>query len=241
MAAVATMGLLIGGTFIRKSLNEKYVVSKQRTAPMRKIVRDAIRRASLALTLVGLALVPANAAERTLMLYGDSLMAGLGLQAEDSFAGQLQAALGDEVTIVNASVSGDTSADGLARLDWSLGERPDAVLLELGANDMLQGLPVDAMRENLTMILQRFNDENVPVLLVGMRASPSLGSEYVEAYEAVFPDLAAQFGAAFYPFFLEGVATNAALNQADGIHPNAEGVSIIVTAIVPIVQTLLDL
>ncbi|KKB78004.1 hypothetical protein VW35_12875 [Devosia soli] len=206
---------------------------------MRKIVRDAIFRAALAVLAVGLILAPANAAERTLMLYGDSLMAGLGLSAKDSFAGQLQAALGDEVTIVNASVSGDTSADGLARLDWSLADRPDAVVLELGANDMLQGLPVDAMRENLKAILRRLRDENIPVLLAGMRASPSLGSQYVEAYDAVFPSLAAEFGTAFYPFFLEGVATNATLNQADGMHPNAEGVRIIVEAILPHIKALL--
>lgn len=208
---------------------------------MRKIVRDAMRAAVLALAMVGLSLVPAQAAQRTLMLYGDSLLAGLGLSAEQGFAGQLQKALGDDVRIVNASVSGDTSSDGLARLDWSLGERPDAVLLELGANDMLQGLPVEAMRENLTAILQRFKQENIPVLLAGMRASPSLGSEYVKAYEAVFPELASQFGTAYYPFFLEGVVANAALNQADGMHPNAEGVRTIVNAILPSVQALLDL
>ena len=206
---------------------------------MRKIVRDTIRHAALAFALIGLTLVPARAAERTLMLYGDSLMAGLGLSAEDSFAGQLQQALGPDVTIVNASVSGDTSADGLARLDWSLGDRPDAVVLELGANDMLQGLPVDAMRQNLTAIIQRFKDENIPVLLAGMRASPSLGADYVTAYEAVCPDLAAEFDTAYYPFFLEGVATNAALNQADGMHPNAQGVSIIVKAILPTIQAFL--
>lgn len=184
-------------------------------------------------------LVPASAADHVLMLYGDSLMAGLGLSAEAGFAGQLQAALGEDVTIVNASVSGDTSADGLARLDWSLAERPDAVLLELGANDMLQGLPVDALRENLTAILQRFKDENMPVLMAGMRASPSLGSDYIRDYEAVFRDLSTQFGTAFYPFFLEGVAADAALNQADGMHPNADGVSIIVRQILPSVKALL--
>jgi len=206
---------------------------------MRKIVRDGLRHAALALALVVVTLLPARADDRTLMLYGDSLMAGLGLSAEDGFGGQLQAALGADLTIINASVSGDTSADGLARLDWSLADRPDAVVLELGANDMLQGLPVDALRDNLTKILQRFEDENIPVLLVGMRASPGLGSEYVSSYEAVFPDLAAEFGTAFYPFFLEGVATDPALNQADGIHPNAAGVRIIVQQIMPAIEALL--
>jgi acyl-CoA thioesterase-1 len=206
---------------------------------MRKIVRDAMPWAATAVALV-LTLVPAQGAEQTLMLYGDSLMAGLGLPEADGFAGQLQAALGDDVIVVNASVSGDTSADGLMRLDWSLAERPDAVVLELGANDMLQGLPVDAMRDNLTAILERFADEDIPVLLAGMRASPGLGRDYVSAYEAVFPELAARFGTAFYPFFLEGVATDPALNQADGLHPNADGVDIIVRGIVPAIQELLD-
>ncbi|MDB5615279.1 MAG: multifunctional: acyl-CoA thioesterase I/protease I/lysophospholipase [Devosia sp.] len=211
----------------------------ERTATMIKIVCDRLRGVAIAFSLAGVAITPALAADRTLMLYGDSLMAGLGLSDEDGFAGQLQAALGDDITIVNASVSGDTSADGLARLDWSLNERPDAVVLELGANDMLQGLPVDAMRQNLTAILQRFKDENIPVLLAGMRASPSLGSEYVRSYEDVFPRLAAQFQTAFYPFFLDGVATNRALNQVDGMHPNAQGVRKIVRAISPSIKALI--
>ncbi|QQR38376.1 arylesterase [Devosia rhizoryzae] len=200
-----------------------------------RIIRDA----AISLAVLALSVAPAMAAEKTLMLYGDSLMAGLGLSETDGFAGQLSRALGDDVTIVNASVSGDTSADGLARLDWSLGERPDAVILELGANDMLQGLPVGAMRDNLSAILDRFAEENIPVLLAGMRASPSLGSDYVTAYEAVFPELAQQYGTAFYPFFLDGVAADAALNQSDGIHPNSEGVRRIVAAMKPSVEALL--
>ena len=220
-------------------IDEKYVVLTERTATMIKIVRDRLRGVAIALALAGVTMAPTWAADRTLMLYGDSLMAGLGLSDQDGFAGQLQAALGDDIAIVNASVSGDTSADGLARLDWSLGERPDAAVLELGANDMLQGLPVDAMRQNLTAILQRFEDENIPVLLAGMRASPSLGGDYVRSYEAVFPQLAAQFNIAFYPFFLDGVATNRSLNQPDGMHPNAEGVRTIVHATLPLIKALL--
>ena len=223
-------------TFGKIVMAEKYVVPKERTATMTKIVRHGL----FGIFLAALSLAPASAAERTLMLYGDSLMAGLGLSDSDGFAGQLQRALGDDVAIVNASVSGDTSADGLARLDWSLGERPDAVILELGANDMLQGLPVAAMRENHSAILPRFQDEDIPVLLAGMRASPSLGSDYVRDYEAVFPDLAAQFGTDFYPFFLDGVVAARALNQSDGMHPNADGVRIIVQSITPAVEALLD-
>ena len=201
-----------------------------------KIVRDA----AVAVVMLVLGAAPVASDEKVLMLYGDSLMAGLGLSETDGFAGQLQRALGEDVTIVNASVSGDTSADGLARLDWSLGERPDAVVLELGANDMLQGLPVEAMRDNLSAILKRFEAENIPVLLAGMRASPSLGTEYATAYDAVFPELAQRYDAAFYPFFLEGVATDRALNQSDGMHPNAEGVRRIVEAIRPSIAALLS-
>lgn len=212
----------------------------RRTATLRKIVRDRAAILALGTVLAIGTSVPALAVERTLMLYGDSLMAGYGLPQGEGFAGQLQAELGDDVTIINASVSGDTSADGLARLDWSLAERPDAVILELGANDMLQGLPVDAMRENLTTILERFAAEDIPVLLTGMRASPGLGADYVTAYDAVFPELAAEFDTDFYPFFLDGVATDRDLNQADGIHPNAEGVSAIVEAILPSIEALLE-
>ena len=201
-----------------------------------KIVRDA----AVAVVMLVLGAAPVASDEKVLMLYGDSLMAGLGLSETDGFAGHLQRALGEDVTIVNASVSGDTSADGLARLDWSLGERPDAVVLELGANDMLQGLPVEAMRDNLSAILKRFEAENIPVLLAGMRASPSLGTEYATAYDAVFPELAQRYDAAFYPFFLEGVATDRALNQSDGMHPNAEGVRRIVEAIRPSIAALLS-
>lgn len=230
----------MGTLSIEKSVNQKYVVLMQRTAMMKKILRDTLAGGALAVALVGVAVAPTTAAEKTLMLYGDSLMAGLGLSDTDGFAGQLQAALGADVTIINASVSGDTSANGLARLDWSLAEPPDAVLLELGANDMLQGMPVEAMRDNLTAILQRFDDENIPVLLAGMRASPSLGSEYVSAYEAVFPQLAAQFGTDYYPFFLDGVAANRSLNQSDGMHPNAQGVSIIIESMLPSIKALLE-
>jgi acyl-CoA thioesterase-1 len=209
------------------------------TATMNKILRDRFKSLALAaaFALAGVAASPA--AEQTLMLYGDSLMAGLGLSEQEAFAGRLQEALGGEVTIVNASVSGDTSAAGLARLDWSLAERPDAVVLELGANDMLQGLEVAALRRNLTAMLERFSAEGIPVLLVGMRASPSLGSDYVQDYEAVFPELAAQFDTALYPFFLDGVVTDASLNQADGMHPNAAGVSRIVQSMLPSVSALL--
>ena len=207
---------------------------------MGKILRDGLRQIALLMATTCLGTAASAASEQTLLLYGDSLLAGLGLPQEDGFAGRLQDALGPDVTVLNASVSGDTSANGLGRIDWSLSERPvDAVVLELGANDMLQGLPVDRMRHNLAALIERFQAEGVPVLLVGMRASPSLGAEYMAAYDTAFPDLAAEFDVPLYPFFLDGVALDPALNQADGMHPNADGVAKIVDRILPEIESLL--
>ena len=206
-----------------------------------KILREAVR-SIVFLAILGGTMLPVQAASKTLMLYGDSLMAGLGLQASDAFAAQLEAALeadGYDVNINNASVSGDTSAAALARLDWTLAEQPDAVLLGLGGNDMLRGLSPTQMRENLAIILTRLQDQNIPVLLLGMRASPSLGENYVTTFDAVF-DLSSEFKVPLYPFFLEGVALDPSLNQPDGIHPNARGVSIMVRKVLPQVEELLD-
>lgn len=198
----------------------------------------------MALLAALLAPLPAaHAAEPpTVLLYGDSLLAGLGLSAGESFEGQLAAALADKgiaATLVNASVSGDTTADGLARLDWTLGEVPDAVILGLGANDMLQGRPVADARANLEAILGRLAALDVPVLILGMKANRGLGDDYVTTFDALYPDLAQTYGAALYPFFLDGVALDPALNQADGIHPNAEGVKRIVTGVLPEIEALI--
>jgi len=206
-----------------------------------KILREGLRPLAFAIILIG-TIHPALAAPKTLMLYGDSLMAGLGVAPEEAFAAQLQqglAAAGEDVTIVNASVSGDTSGAALARLDWSLADKPDAVVLALGGNDMLRSLAPEAMAENLRAILTRLRADDIPVLLLGMRASPSLGQDYVTAFDAVFPTLAAEFDVPLYPFFLEGVALDPALNQPDGIHPNAAGVKIVVAAVLPEVENLL--
>ncbi|MDB5538017.1 MAG: arylesterase [Devosia sp.] len=214
----------------------------KRTVRAAQILRDGLRLIVLgAVALIALPTL-AQAAPRTLLLYGDSLMAGLGLDAKDGFAAQLQAALDAkhlDVAVVNASVSGDTTADGLARLDWTLADRPDAVLLELGANDMLQGLPAEAVGHNLGAILDRFAADGVPVLLAGMKANPSLGQDYVAVFDSVFPALSEKHKATLFPFFLDGVALDAALNQADAIHPNAEGVKRIVANILPYVEQVL--
>jgi acyl-CoA thioesterase-1 len=198
------------------------------------------------MALVGTILVleqPAMAEEPTILLYGDSLLAGLGLSADESFMGQLQAAmddLGPEAKLVNASVSGDTTADGLARLDWTLGVRPDAVILGLGANDMLQGFPPVEVRANLEAMMARFDTLEVPVLVLGMMANRGLGSDYVSEFDAIYPELAKRHGALLYPFFLNGVALDRELNQSDLRHPNAAGVAVIVANIMPLVKELVQ-
>lgn len=186
---------------------------------------------------------PAHAAEDIrLLVLGDSLSAGFGLPAPDSFTVQLQAALtarGHAVRVINAGVSGDTSAGGRARLDWVLADKPQAAIVELGANDGLRGLDVAAMRDNLAAILARFQADGVQTLLAGMKAPPNYGATYVRDFEQAFADLARTYNVVFYPFFLEGVAATPALNQPDGLHPNAKGVEIVVRNILPTVEQLL--
>ena len=179
-----------------------------------------------------------------LLALGDSLTAGYGLPAGEGFVARLQAALrsqGRRVVVQDAGVSGDTSAGGLARLDWALAEAPAAAIVELGGNDGLRGLPPAATRANLAAILDRLAGRGVPVLLAGMLAPPNLGAAYGEEFAAVFRHLAeGRPGVVFYPFFLDGVAGDPALNQPDGIHPNAAGVRVIVGRLLPAVEALLD-
>jgi len=181
----------------------------------------------------------ADAGERPVVLaLGDSLTAGYGLAPGKAFPAQLQAALagnGIDAKVINGGVSGDTSAGGLARLDWLLGDKPDLVIVELGANDGLRGLDPDGTRDNLDRIIMRIRETGAHVLLTGMVAPPNLGSDYVERFNAIYPALAQKHGTAFYPFFLDGVAMDPALNQQDGIHPTAEGVAMIVEKILPVV------
>jgi acyl-CoA thioesterase-1 len=173
---------------------------------------------------------------------GDSLTAGLGLPAKDGFVPQLQAALaadGVAAEIANAGVSGDTAADGLARLDWSVPQGTGAVIVELGANDMLRGLKPQVTRDALDAILQRLTARHIAVLLCGMRAAPNLGPVYGEEFARIFPELAAKYDVPLYPFFLDGVAADRKLLQADGMHPNAGGVGVIVARILPQVKDLI--
>ena len=203
--------------------------------------------APLSFFLLWLAVSPVCAAAAmanpvAVVALGDSLTAGYGLDPADGFVPQLQKALAAEglaVEIQNAGVSGDTTAQGLARLDWSVPEGTRAVILELGANDALRGQDPAAAERNLDAILARLAERRIPVLLAGMKAPPNMGADYREAFDAIFPRLAARHGVALYPFFLEGVAGNAALIQPDGLHPNAQGVQIIVKSILPAVRALL--
>jgi acyl-CoA thioesterase-1 len=196
-----------------------------------------------ALLVVGLlAFSPAEAAVRLLIL-GDSLTAGYGLPHDDGFQVQLRKALaarGKQVTIVDGSVSGDTTAGGRARLDWVLADGADAAIVELGANDGLRGLDPVQMEDNLAAILDTLASRHIPVLLSGMEALPNLGSSYDESFRAVYARLGKRPGVLFDPFFLEGVATDPVLNQPDRLHPNAEGVRRIVARILPQVEQLLS-
>jgi acyl-CoA thioesterase-1 len=173
---------------------------------------------------------------------GDSLTAGLGLPGNDGFVARLQAALsakGIAAQLENAGVSGDTASGGLARLDWSVPPGTDAVILELGANDMLRGIDPQVTHAALDGILRRLTERHIAVLLCGMRAMPNLGADYARSFERIYPELAAKYGVPLYPFFLAGPAAELSLLQADGLHPNAAGVNVIVAQILPKVQDLI--
>jgi acyl-CoA thioesterase I len=177
-----------------------------------------------------------------MVVLGDSLSAGLGLSAAAAFPQRLQKSLsvnGIEVSMINAGVSGDTASGGRDRLDWSVPEGTDAVILELGANDALRGTDPKLTRSALSDILTRLKARGIAVLLCGMVAPPNYGPDYSARFNAIYPELAKSFGVPLYPFFLEGVATDARLNQADGMHPTAEGVDVIVKNILPAVQAFL--
>ncbi|HEY0265614.1 MAG TPA: arylesterase [Rhizomicrobium sp.] len=183
----------------------------------------------------------ASAAPVKILALGTSLTQGYGLPPGTEFTVQLQAALkkaGIDAVVTNAGVSGDTTAGGLARLDWSLADHPDAVILELGSNDMLRGIAPSETEKNLRAILDKLRAQHVKVLLTGMHAQRNLGAEYVKQFDGIYPRLAHDYPVLFYPFILDGVALNPRLNQADGMHPNPAGVKIIVARILPMVKKL---
>lgn len=173
---------------------------------------------------------------------GDSLMAGYNLPPGEGFTDKLEAALrakGHDVAVINAGVSGDTTSGGLARLDWSVPDGTDLVILELGANDMLRGIDPAEIERNLEAMLARLAERKIPVLLAGMLAAPNLGHAYAESFGSIYPRLAQRYGAALYPFFLDGVAGDATLQLEDGMHPNAAGIDQIVKRILPTVEEAL--
>jgi len=177
-----------------------------------------------------------------LVVLGDSLSAGLGLPAQDAFPAKLQKALqakGIAVEMTNAGVSGDTSSGGRDRLDWSVPEGTEGVIVELGANDAMRGIDPDLTRAALTDIVTRLKARKIAVMLCGMLAPPNFGADYGARFNSIYPDLAKQFDLPLYPFFLDGVAADAKLNQADGIHPTAEGVDIVVNNMLPTVEAFL--
>ena len=176
-----------------------------------------------------------------ILALGTSITQGYGLPPGTDFTVQLQAALkreGIDAVVTNAGVSGDTSAGGLARLDWSLADHPGAVIVELGGNDMLRGIPPAETEKNLRALLARLKSAHVPVLLTGMHAQRNLGADYVKQFDGIYPRLARETGVLFYPFILDGVELNPKLNQADGMHPNPAGVKIVVARILPLVKKL---
>lgn len=184
------------------------------------------------------------AQEKTLRLValGDSLTAGYGLPQEAAFPVVLEKALkakGYNVEITNAGVSGDTSSGGLDRLDWSVPDGTDGVIVELGANDMLRGIDPALPRRNIEAIVERLKSRNIPVMLAGMYASRNLGSDYVQKFDTLYSDIAKKHDLVLYPFFLDGVAGERSLNLPDGMHPTAKGVEIIVERILPTVESFL--
>lgn len=200
-----------------------------------------------AILLFALPTTSARGQDHALLILGDSLTAGLGLDSKDAFPAQLERALRERnraARVVGAGVSGDTTAGGRARLDWALASAgpngPDAVIVALGGNDGLRALSPAATEANLNAILSKLKEKGIVTLLAGMRAPPNLGSEYVAAFDPIFGRVSARHDALFYAFMLEGVAAVPALNQADGIHPNAAGVAEMVRRILPTVERLLD-
>jgi acyl-CoA thioesterase I len=196
----------------------------------------------VAFCLLAMLVSPGWAETKTILALGDSLTAGYGLDPPLAFPVRLEAALkakGHDVTVINGGVSGDTVAQGEARLDWVLTDDVDAVIVELGANDALRGLDPAQIEQALLSILTKIKTRGLPVLLAGMKAPPNMGPDYVAAFDGIYLRLAENNGALLYPFYLEGVAADAKLNQADGIHPNGPGVDVIVNRMLPAVEGLL--
>ena len=195
---------------------------------------------ALGLVLFSLFVPPAAAQQPVRIVFvGDSLTAGLGVETGKSYVDRLQAKLEEKglpIEAVNAGVSGDTTAGGLSRLDWSVPDDTNGVVLALGGNDALRGIPVEKSRANLAAAIENLQARGIPVLLAGMMSPPNMGSEYEQAFNAIHGELAEKYEIAFYPFLLDGVAAEAALNQADGMHPNADGMAVIASRMLPVME-----
>ena len=209
----------------------------------RNLYRQFIIYGLVALVFTGLN--TAKAEPIKMLALGDSLTAGYGLGPSEGLTAQLQVQLDklygdDKILVINAGVSGDTTRGGLARLDWALADNPDVVMVALGGNDMLRGLEPSESMENLKNILSKLQDAGKPTLLAGMLAPSNMGARYTQEFDAIYPALADDFDVIFYPFFLEGVALDPNLNLPDGLHPNREGIAIMVDGLLPFVQALIE-
>lgn len=206
----------------------------------------SIKIFALLALFTGIKMSPALAEGRVILAFGDSLTAGYGLAPEDGFTRQLEQALrqqGRDIHVVNGGVSGETTSGGLSRLEWLLStmtDKPDLVIMELGANDALRGISPDITRDNMAGMLAILEKANITTLVAGMIAPPNMGPEYGARFNRIFPELSAQYHDALYPFFLEDVAGNARLNQKDALHPTAEGVAVIVKKIIPHILKALE-
>ncbi|WP_445304306.1 arylesterase [Neorhizobium sp. SOG26] len=198
----------------------------------------------IVMSVMGLVALPAGAQDRTLQLvgFGDSLMAGYQLAPSESYTAKLEAALkakGHNVVVTNAGVSGDTTSGGLSRIDWSVPDGTDGVILELGANDALRGISPEQSEKNLDAMLARLKERNIPVLLVGIMAPPNMGSDYADRFNPIYERLAQKYSVKLYPFFLDGVVTVEGTQLEDGMHPNAKGVDIMVEKSLALVESFL--
>ncbi|MCY6383330.1 arylesterase [Hoeflea prorocentri] len=205
-------------------------------------IKAAVQIFAIFCSMILLASATVRAETVSIVGLGDSLMAGYELPPADAFPSKLEQALVDkgyDISVTNAGVSGDTSSGGLARLDWSVPDGTDAVLVELGANDALRGIGPDQTRANIEAMITRLKERGIAVLLVGMLSPPNMGADYAEAFNRIYPELSRQHGVPLYPFFLDGVAAETGLDIGDGMHPNAKGVDVMVARFLPYAEELI--
>lgn len=227
----------------KRNLNRKPSMSREFF--VMKLLRSTFFAMAIGLFASLLILEDTNANEKqiNLVVFGDSLVAGYGLAPGEAFPEKLQIALDKKnynIAVTNAGVSGDTTSAGLARLDWSIAEGTDGVILELGANDALRGIPASVTKENLLKMIARLKERNIEIILAGMLAPPNMGQDYASEFNPIFPELAKLEDLTLYPFFLEGVAGQPELNQADAMHPTAKGIDVIIENIMPVLETFIN-